>query len=465
MKRLLYIFYLTLTIFILFSLVPVIVNAQEQPKVVEEMYFLDQIKESPQKLDPYLGLGKWYIQHRMFDKAEPILSQATAISPTAAAGFALFGDLYTAQQKFNLAIGMYQTALQLEPDNAQNWYALGTLYRRNGKSSEALAAYLKAEPGFSKGGMEYTRFYADLAALYVNSGKMNEAEKLVDKLIKQEPKATSNLAAIGDIYTAIRLYDKAFPYYEQALSLNPNDIQLINRIIYSYRNSERKKEMIAFAKKAIEKTNDPERAMQIWNQISNMYYQQGNISDLVDLYDAVCTVVTDKTSRQNILGTLIGYGSNQADSLIPIFEARYKKTSKDTEVIWILAELYNRTNQSDKAISFYEKLRELQPADFRPITPLAMLYQKKDNFEKAIALRQEALTRNPDDSSNLVSLFRLYLRAGKKEQANELVTKLKEKSANNQTALKQLISVYRDLDQSDNAITAMKDYLAVTQDK
>lgn len=223
--------------------------------------------------------------------------------------------------------------------------------------------------------------------------------------------------------------------------------------------------MVEFAKKAISKTTTPQQAVQIWNQVGNAFYQGGNTADLIDLYDTVCKMVTDKISRQNIRISFLNYFQNRMIELIPIFEARYKKSPKDEDNIAILAEAYSRTNQTDKAITFYEKLRELQPEDSRTIDSLAMLYQKKGNIEKAIALRQNTLAKNPDDLNNFANLARLYSQIGKKDKADELITKLKEKSLKNQAALQSLISLYREIGQSEKAIAAMKDYSAVSQDK
>jgi tetratricopeptide (TPR) repeat protein len=465
MKRLVHIFYLSLAMLIIFLSMPVPVIAEDEPKMAEEMYFLDQIKEEPQNLDPYLGLGNWYLRYRKFDKAVEVLSQATSKSPNTASGYALFGDVYASQQKFSKAIEMYEIALKIEPENAGYWYALGSVYERSGKKDLALSALQKAEQYLAKSGIDPILFYQELSALYVSVGKSNEAIKLIDKLAKQEPKSASTLAAIGDIYTFLQQFDKAFPYYEQAFALNPKDTQLLSRIMGAYRNSGRTKEMVAFAKKAINKATTPELAVQIWNLTANMFYQGGNVADLIDLYDSVGKVVTDKTSRRNIRISLLNYIQNQGDSLIPIFESRYKKSPKDIEVISMLAEIYNRVNQVDKAITLYEKLRKLQPEDSRTIDSLAMLYQKKGELDKAILLRQEALSKNPDDGNNLANLARLYNRIGKKDKAEELIVKLKQKSTNNQAALNQLIVVYREFGQSEKAITAMKDYLATTQDK
>lgn len=465
MKWLSRIFCFISVFFLLLLSIPITGYAEEELKPAEEMYYLDQIKEAPDQLDSYLGLAKWYIRYRKFEQAVEILSQATAIAPNNAAINAAFGDIYASQQKFDKAVERYEIALNLEPDNVGYWYALGSIYERYGKKDLALSALQKVEQNLAKTGIDSGKFYGELAALYVSVGKSAEAVKLIDKLGKQEPKSATSLAAIGDIYSALKQFDKALPYYEQAFELTPNDSQLMYRIINSFRNSGRIKEMVEFAKKAISKTTTPQQAVQIWNQVGNAFYQGGNTADLIDLYDTVCKMVTDKISRQNIRISFLNYFQNRMIELIPIFEARYKKSPKDEDNIAILAEAYSRTNQTDKAITFYEKLRELQPEDSRTIDSLAMLYQKKGNIEKAIALRQNTLAKNPDDLNNFANLARLYSQIGKKDKADELITKLKEKSLKNQAALQSLISLYREIGQSEKAIAAMKDYSAVSQDK
>ena len=108
MKRLTFITYFVLLILIS----PIIGYAADEPTTAEEMYYLDQIKEEPQNLDPYLGLAKWYTRFGQFDKAVNILSQATSIAPNNPALYAAFGDAYGSKQKLAQAAEMYNLAVK-----------------------------------------------------------------------------------------------------------------------------------------------------------------------------------------------------------------------------------------------------------------------------------------------------------------------------------------------------------------
>ena len=84
------------------------------------------------------------------------------------------------------------------------------------RSSEALSSYQEGKAHFQSGryGLALDAFRETLAS--------------------EEPPSVRSLNAVGACYDQLRRYDLAIRYYEAALTLEPNAVQTLNNLAYSY---------------------------------------------------------------------------------------------------------------------------------------------------------------------------------------------------------------------------------------
>jgi len=197
------------------------------------------------------------------------------------------GLLYTQQGRYSDAVGEYQEALRLTPEDANIYENLGHIFYKEHKDERALQWLDKACDIYSKTGdleneikiYEYMLkirpedhdIMGRLRHFYLKSGKMDKAIKITDELAR--------------IYTRGRLLDKAMILYEDLLDMIPDNDEIILNLIDIYQ------EILSLApgntiirKKLIDRLleiKDIENAVRELINLIKSYYEQGFYEDTI----------------------------------------------------------------------------------------------------------------------------------------------------------------------------------------
>jgi serine/threonine-protein kinase len=172
--------------------------------------------------------------------------------------------------KFAEAGRQYEQAAELTPDNARVWNNVGIANRRQNKFAEAEAAYRKAialnpafiymanlgnvlwEEGNYSGAVEfyqksvelnptYYRAQAGLAAARDRIGEKAKAREfylkaisLAEEIRQNSPKDVTVLSLLGAYYATVHMPEKSLPLLRQAVTLAPEDPQVLFQVAESY---------------------------------------------------------------------------------------------------------------------------------------------------------------------------------------------------------------------------------------
>jgi len=121
----------------------------------------------------------------------------------------------------NKAIKYYEKAIELDPNLAQAYNNLATIYSQNGNMDKAqicLQKAIKLKPDFCDA-------YINLAALYLNINEFDLVEEYYFKALNLKPNSVNLYIKIGDFYYNTGEYNKSKEYYSKALELNPDSIE------------------------------------------------------------------------------------------------------------------------------------------------------------------------------------------------------------------------------------------------
>ncbi len=89
------------------------------------------------------------MKNKQYDEITALLKEAVELSPDDPVNHYKLGLIYDFKKEYDNAIGAYKKAIELKPDNARALNALGRLYMKTGRLSEAketLEAAKKADP-------------------------------------------------------------------------------------------------------------------------------------------------------------------------------------------------------------------------------------------------------------------------------------------------------------------------------
>ncbi|MBD1938828.1 tetratricopeptide repeat protein [Microcoleus sp. FACHB-68] len=120
--------------------------------------------------------------------------------------------------KFDEAIGHYQKALEIEPDEVEVLNHLAEVYYALNRLAEAFAVCqkaLKIQPNFAQA-------YKTLGNVLQAQGKLEPAMRAYSKAIDIKPDFAEALANLGSMFYKQGRLEEALPYYQKAVTINPD---------------------------------------------------------------------------------------------------------------------------------------------------------------------------------------------------------------------------------------------------
>ena len=161
---------------------------------------------------------------KRFDDAEKVLEQAIAAAPDNVDAKMVYADFLSTQREPARGVAALQEFIRKEPDNHDLRLGLGALQQRAGKNAEAIAVYQEV---IARAGTKPPGLIARnrVAAMYATERKNDEARKLVQEVLAENPRDNDALllrgnlamqgndpaAAIGDLRAVLRDQPEAVP--------------------------------------------------------------------------------------------------------------------------------------------------------------------------------------------------------------------------------------------------------------
>jgi len=113
------------------------------------------------------------------------------------------------------AIALSRKSLELDPESGVTHYSLGLAYEQKGLFKEAIAEFLKAQPGAYPWAYPQ-ELLAFLGHAYAASGKTGQANRALSELRELSRRSHVDPFFFGIIYAGLRQADKAFEWFDKA---------------------------------------------------------------------------------------------------------------------------------------------------------------------------------------------------------------------------------------------------------
>jgi len=171
------------------------------------------------------GMAYWdyYRQHdprrAYLDSAFSCLSRGLEKIPNSAAGFFYLGEAQIELQRHQEAIASFWRAASLRSGYAEAYAKLGWSYAAIKKFALATACYQQALASKP----QEPRYLEGLGAALADSGNYAESVQAYERALQSDRQNPHTFYALGNIYVRqFRLAEKAAPYFEQVVQLDPD---------------------------------------------------------------------------------------------------------------------------------------------------------------------------------------------------------------------------------------------------
>ena len=191
--------------------------AEEQVTAASKEKVLDTLGEAATKLRGELGESLATVQ-----KLDVPLEQATTSSLEALKAYSLGGKANN-EQGYAAALPYHQRAIQLDPNFAMGYWAVGNDYYSLGEVGRASEYFTKAfqlrEHASEREKLNITAdYYTDV------TGELDKAAQPYQEAIENYPRRTAAYVNLGIVYAAQGQYEKAAEVTRQAMRLAPDQV-------------------------------------------------------------------------------------------------------------------------------------------------------------------------------------------------------------------------------------------------
>jgi tetratricopeptide (TPR) repeat protein len=367
------------------------------------------LKTSPDDLEAHKLLGRVYLRQ---------LSEAqNAVSSTTPSGNVL-----------DQAIAVFQKFVSLEPKDVESRMVLGQLYtvaHKQDKAEEQFKTAQAIDP-------DSEEVVLNLARLYVESGDMAHAAKVIEA-VPQDSRTAKMELALGAAYDQMKRPKDAIAAYKRGVELEPSDPRGLNALAQALTKDEQYDEALKVYHDLSEVDPDDPNAL---IHAGEILYQQGKYEDsLVAIRKALKKDPDNLEAGYNLGMTLdvlgrydeAGEAYGHMVELTSHANGAYTAEEKKNRAIFLerLAAVYHEQNKTEQAVATYQKMIDLGgEAAVRGYQGQIDTWRDAKKFDKAVETAKKAADANPKSQELKLILADQMVDVGKADDAIALTKTL-----------------------------------------
>lgn len=222
-------------------------------------------------------------------------------------------------------------------------------------------------------------YHAILVSDYLNDH--TDVEKMIDKAMNVDNVSISELERIADLYAHVGMMEKATNLYEKALTQNPDDEVIKNKI-----DNIKKDTTVPLFKKV----ENPNQGMaQAFYDIANILYNEKN-DESARVFAQIAIYLAPELTQTTFLMAGINARHKQYDEAIALYNSIPKKDENYVQAQYDIVDIYDETEQFAKALAILNKLSKKE-TDPDTLIKIGNLYRHKEQYAKSLELYDRAV--------------------------------------------------------------------------
>lgn len=356
-------------------------------------------------------------------EAVDVARRLTQLYPAHPSSWSGLGSAYHDAQRFDEAIAAHQFALKLDPQDPLARQNLPALLAYRGRMDEARTT-LETSSAPVKGGTDVWTKVGDeaLAAL-----RMVDAEQAYRKALADEPDKVEAIAGLTIVYINTNRLDQAEKLVGDALKRNLDHALLQIALARIYMKRGRVSEATQAFERAV---TDPRVSIDIWRELARAYDKAGSFVNAAEAYREV-TSSADATAADWVA---LCTAQIQASAAPAQAEQSCTKAlaldDKSEGALIGLAKIHGDRGNQQKALEYAQRAIEVNPGSYAAMSNAGYGLLMLGRHKEAIEMLESAIRLDPGQANPWINLGNAYLRtnqAGKAiwalERALELAPK------------------------------------------
>ncbi len=388
-------------------------------------------------------------------KGKQMVEAVLADGKPSASALMVMAKIDLAQQRADEAIEGLRKAIEIDPNNPQAHFVLGTALSVKGEGPEArteLARALEIDPSMLEARRVLARVHASLgeheyaveearrylaakpdstqtrillAQSLVILRRMDEALAELNSIPESERDAEVYYA-LGRVHLGMGHDAQARQYLIQAAELMPTNADILRNLVRLDEKEGRLQESVARVAAAVEKEPDNAKLRTLSGLVALV--DKRNSDAEAAFQKSIELDPTDSAGYEQL--ARLYAKSGRLNEAVATYEEAIKARPEDPNLHYFLGTLYSFGGAQDKAIERYESAIRYGPNLPYPKNDLAYIYAESgENLDRALDLAQDAKAALPDTATVADTLGWVLYKRGVPSAA---ITYLKEAVANSE---------------------------------
>lgn len=387
----------------------------------------------------------------------------------------MYEEMVTAYGRSDLAVKAgeeYRLAIEADPSSEFLTSALAELYVKTGRIADAVREaqdIIKRDPKNLEAhkllGRIYLRSLGDMPG---GSGSDNILKLAIDQyeqIVKLDPDSVDDHLLLGRLYRLNNDMQKAETELKTAITLDPSAEEAVTTLAMLYTDQGD----TGHALKVLSSIPDSARSAKLYSALGAAYEQRKDYKDAIDAYKHA--IVLDRDNLDAIRGLAENLLNNgQLDAALEQYKVIADSNPEDAQTYVRIAEIYRREGKYDQALENLKRADTLVPDTMDVPYSMAAVYQAQGRYDEAIKLLQDLLkktdksdvgTSQADRNNRAIFIERLGMIYREQENYQAAVDTFRKMltlgDENARSGYQEIIDTYREAKQWPQATSVAKE--------
>ena len=387
----------------------------------------------------------------------------------------MYEEMVTAYGRSDLAAKAteeYRQAIDADPSSEFLTSALAELYVKTGRIADAVREaqdIIKRDPKNLEAhkllGRIYLRSLGDMPG---GSGSDNILKLAIDQyeqITKLDPTSVDDHLLLGRLYRLNNDLQKAEGELQTAIKLDPNSEEAVTTLAMLYTDEGD----TAHALKVLSSIPDSARSAKLYSALGAAYEQRKDYKNAIDAYKHA--IVLDRDNLDAIRGLAENeMNDGQLEAALEQYKVIADSNPEDAQTYVRMADIYRRQGKYDQALENLKRAETLVPDTMDVPYSIAAVYQAQGRYDEAAKILQDLIkkteksetgTSQSDRNNRAIFVERLGMIYREQENYTAAVETFRKMltlgDENARSGYQEIIDTYRDAKQWPQATAAAKE--------
>ena len=310
----------------------------------------------------------------------------------------MYEEMVTAYGRSDLATKAteeYRLAIEADPSSEFLTSALAELYVKTGRIADAVKEaqdIIKRDPKNLEAhkllGRIYLRSLGDMPGGNGSDNILKLAIDQYEQIVKLDPESVDDHLLLGRLYRLNNDMQKAEAELKTAIKLDPSSEEAVTTLAMLYTDEGD----TGHALKVLSSVPDSARSAKLYAALGAAYEQRKDFKSAIDAYKH--SIVLDRDNLDSIRGlaeNLLNDG--QLDASLEQYKVIADSNPEDAQTYIRIAEIYRREGKYDLALENLKRADTLVPDTMDVPYSMAAVYQAQGRYDDAVKLLQDLLKK------------------------------------------------------------------------